>query len=107
MPRKYRNTPVELDGHRFDSTKEADRFRLLELAQSAGLIRDLEVHPRFPLVVHGYDCGVYEADFGYVESDTGARVVEDVKSVITRKLPLYRRNVKLLWALYGLTVREV
>lgn len=103
--RKYGNQPVVVDGHRFDSKREAARYSELVTAQRAGLIRDLEVHPRFPLVVHGQDCGAYVADFGFIDAD-GARHVEDVKSPATRKLAVYRFKARLLWALYGLRVEE-
>jgi hypothetical protein len=105
--RKYGNQPTEVDGHRFDSKKEAARYSLLRSIQASGGIRDLEVHPRFPLVVHGQDCGTYVADFAYVVTQSGERVVEDVKSAATRALPTYRLKRRLLWALYGLTVQEV
>ncbi len=106
-PRKYKNQPVEINGIRFDSRKEGERYDQLRFMQRNGVIRDLEVHPRFPLVVHGQDCGVYEGDFAWVDPETGERVVEDVKSPATRKLPTYRLKRRLVWALYGLTIREV
>jgi hypothetical protein len=105
--RKYGNTPTVVDGHRFDSKKEAARFADLSVALRAGEITDLRVHERFPLVVHEQDCGAYESDFTYTVTATGERVVEDVKSAMTRKLPVYRLKRKLMWALYGISVREV
>ena len=103
--RKYRNIPCEADGHRFDSQKERDRYWELQRLQERGAIFCLEVHPRFPLVVHGQDCGYYEGDFGYIER--GVSVVEDVKSTATRKLPTYRLKRRLTWALYGIEIREI
>ncbi len=103
---KYHNVPTVVDGERFDSKREADRYRSLKDDLTAGRIRDLEIHPRFPLVVHGESCGDYVADFSYLTRD-GQPVVEDVKSAATRKLPTYRLKAKLLWALYGLRVTEV
>ena len=79
---------------------------LQALAERAGEISGLEIQPRFPLVVNGQDCGSYVGDFAYVTKD-GERVVEDVKSAATRKLPTYRLKRRLVWALYGLTVVEV
>ncbi len=105
-PRKYRNGPITVDGHRFDSKKEAARYQELQIAAAAGEIRDLEIQPRFPLIVHQEDCGAYVGDFSYV-TRAGEAVVEDVKSDATRKLPTYRLKRKLVWALYGLTIREV
>lgn len=103
---KYGNKPVEINGIRFDSQKEGKRYDELRFMQRAGEIRSLEVHPRFPLVVHGVDCGVYEGDFAYVTTDD-IPVVEDVKSPSTRKLPTYRLKRRLTWALYGIEIREV
>jgi hypothetical protein len=37
----------------------------------------------------------------------GGRVVEDVKSPVTRRLPVYRLKRRLLAALYGIVIREV
>jgi hypothetical protein len=105
-PRKYHNVPTEVDGHRFDSKKEAERYAALVKAERAGEIRDLEIQPRFPLIVHQENCGAYVGDFSYV-TRAGEAVVEDVKSAATRKLPTYRLKRRLVWALYGLTIREV
>ena len=103
--RKFNNQPTEVDGYRFDSRKEAERYATLRLLEQAGEISGLEIHPRFPLVVHGEDCGAYVGDFAYLDA-AGGRHVEDVKSAATRKLPTYRLKRRLLWALYGLTVEE-
>jgi hypothetical protein len=106
-PRKYRNEPVEFNGLRFDSKAERDRYCVLVYEEKNRRIRDVEVHPRFPLVIHEQNCGVYEADFAYIDAATGERVVEDVKSPATRKLATYRLKVRMVWALYGIRIREV
>jgi hypothetical protein len=105
-PRKYRNTPTEVDGLKFDSKREAERYLSLRDDLRAGRISDLEVHPRFPLVIHGIDTGDYVADFRYLTSD-GRPVVEDVKSAATRKLATYRLKKLQVWALYAIEVQEV
>jgi hypothetical protein len=107
LRRKFFNEPCEVNGIKFDSKAEAARYTGLYVAVQMGEIRDLEVHPRFPLVIHEQDCGYYEADFSYTVVATGERVVEDVKSQATRKLAVYRLKIKQVWALYGLRVREV
>jgi hypothetical protein len=102
--RKYRNRPCVVDGIRFDSIAEAKRFNELKLFVAAGEISNLELQPKFPLVVNGGLVCVYIADFSY--SERGYRVVEDVKSPVTRTAQ-YRIKVKLLKALTGIVVREV
>ena len=47
----------------------------------------------------------YVADFVYQEQ--GAQVVEDVKSVVTRKHPVYRLKKHLMKHVHGIEVREV
>jgi hypothetical protein len=105
-PRKYRNVKVTVDGITFDSKAEVARYHELRQAQEVGAIHDLEVHPRFPLVIHGIDTGDYVADFRYVTAE-GVPTVEDVKSTVTRKLGTYQLKRKQVWALYAIEIREV
>lgn len=77
---------VHLDGHVFDSAGEAERYSNLVLHQRAGLISDLEVHPKFTIqeeFVHPSMGKVqevtWEADFRYRQVETGLVVIEDYK----------------------------
>lgn len=102
---KYGNRKTVVDGIEFDSAKEAARYSTLKLLERAGEIKGLQVQPVFPLDVNGVPVARYVADFSYVEK--GRRVVEDVKSAATRRLPVYRLKVNLLKALTGIEVVEV
>lgn len=120
MPRKWRNQPTVVDGIRFDSKKEAERWGVLRLLEQAGEIQDLERQVRFPLIVERELICHYVADFRYrkLEDDwidpfsetpeTPAKVlvtvVEDVKGV---KTPEYKLKAKLMKACYGIEIREV
>lgn len=104
--RRFHNVPTEFDGYRFDSKAEAARYIELRALERDGDIRQLEIHPKFPLVIHEQDCGVYIADFCYLTA-AGERVIEDVKSPATRKLAVYRLKKRQVWALYGIEIREV
>lgn len=101
---KFRNRKVEVDGVSFDSVKESRRWSELCLLQRAGQISDLSRQVRLPLTVNGKLVCTFIPDFTYVEA--GEKVIEDVKSPITRKHPVYRIKVKLLEALTGQRVRE-
>src|SRR3972149_8649622 len=59
----------------FASTIEARRYAELSLQQHHGIISNLTVKPRYPIVVQGIAIRVYEADFEYTRN--GAEVVED------------------------------
>jgi hypothetical protein len=106
-PRKYRNTPKEVDGQRFDSAKEANRFVELRLMLQAGQISDLKCQVPFELIPaqDGERAVSYVADFTYTKG--GLPVVEDVKSAHTRKLPVYVLKRKLMKFRHGITVQEV
>ncbi|RQT38682.1 DUF1064 domain-containing protein [Burkholderia contaminans] len=113
-PPKYRNTKCEHNGIKFDSEKERSRWFHLNQLQSAGLIRDLELQVAFVLTDRMQrDDGTWEraskyvADFVYVDAETGNQVVEDVKSVATRKNPTYIQKRKTMLARYGITIKEV
>tara|TARA_R110002020_G_scaffold187961_7_gene386466 strand:- start:1941 stop:2171 length:231 start_codon:yes stop_codon:yes gene_type:complete len=47
------------------------------------LIKDLEIHPIFPLIVNGVKIGRYTADFKYINKE-GVEIIEDVKSKVTK-----------------------
>lgn len=66
--------------------------------------RDLELQPRFQLLVNGHKVGTYVGDFAFVDCGSGQRVVQDVKGVRT---PIYRLKKKLLLAIYGVQIEEV
>lgn len=107
---KYKAKSVVVDGQRFDSKKEAKRWKELSLLEKAGTIHNLERQVKFVLIPSQRENGrvierecAYIADFVY-EVD-GKRVVEDVKGyrrggaysifVIKRKLMLKEYNVKI------------
>lgn len=102
---KYGAKPCDVDGHHFDSRREARRYRQLRLLEQAGQIRDLELQPRY--VIHalgGGEACTYIADFRYVDVATGHVAVEDAKGVRTA---VYRLKRKFVLLEYGITVREV
>jgi hypothetical protein len=103
--RKFKNIPTEIDGIRFDSKKEAQRYVDLKMLERIKEITALELQPKFTLAVNGHKICDYRADFRYCDA-SGAVVVEDVKSAGT-KTRQYRIKIKLLRALTGIEVREV
>ena len=91
--RKYNNRPTVIDGYRFDSKLEASRYGELRLLEKAGDIKDLEVHPHYPLEVNGLKICTYEADFRYTDN-RGTIHVEDVKGFDTAVSRIKRKLVK-------------
>lgn len=105
---KYRAKPTIVDGIRFASQHEANRYGQLVILQKAGAIKRLELQPRYPLHVVNTTTGEitkighYVADFRYIEK--GEWVIEDAKGF---KTPMYRLKKRLFEAQYGLQIQEV
>lgn len=80
---KYGNKKVLIDGIKFDSIAEGNRYKELKLMQRAGIIKELELQPKFLLQESFKKNGKtyrkveYIADFQYKEN--GKVVIEDVK----------------------------
>ena len=120
--RKYGNQNTTVDGIRFDSQREAQRYQELVLLLRAGKISDLRRQVKFVLIPTQYEVYArysdktgkrlkdgkkvieketsYKADFVYRNAD-GDLVVEDAKGVrtadyiIKRKLMLERHNIRI------------
>lgn len=107
---KYHNIKTFYKGVKYDSKKEARRAYELDLLQRSGLISSLELQKRIELQpsfkVNGKTerAITYLADFYYYDTVKKIWVVEDVKSSITRTLPVYRIKKKLLLYKYPDTV---
>lgn len=100
---KYRSRWTVLDGVKFQSAKEARRYRDLALMEKSGAIFNLMRQRPFTLAVNGIPVCKFVADFTYTEQPSGAYVVEDVKGMRT---PIYKLKAKLMKACLGITIRE-
>lgn len=118
---KYGAKKIELDGLVFDSKKEANRWRELQLLQRAGEISELERQRRFLLIptqrepdTIGARGGIhkgrtiehavyYVADFVYRDK-AGAIIVEDTKGMKTKDYIIKR---KLMLFFHGIRITEV
>lgn len=99
------------NGKQYDSKKEARRAEELERQERLGIISNLEhqkkfvLQPSFKFGKHTIREIAYVADFVYVEN--GTQVVEDVKSDITRKNPVYKIKKKMMMYIHGIEIKEV
>ena len=108
---KYGNKKVVLDGIKFDSQHEAERYAELKVMQKAGRIKDLKLQVKFelqPAYLNTEGKRVrairYIADFTYVQDDK--LVIEDAKSPATRKNKVYMLKRKMM-GYRGYEIREV
>ena len=85
----------------FDSKKEAKRYAELLILQRAGEISNLELQPRYNMILNGVKICSYSADFRY--QDGLELVVEDVKGY---KTPVYNLKKKMMKAFHSIEIFE-
>jgi len=102
-PHKYGARPCVVDGIKFQSRKEADRYAELKLLERADKVRDVRCQVRMPIEVNCIHIADYICDFVYWDMDKRCRVWEDVKGFRT---DVYRLKKKLVEALFGISILE-
>lgn len=95
---KYGAVRKEVDGIKFDSTRESDRYGVLMMRYRAKEISKPIHHYVFQLV----GC-TYESDFLYLDYKKKDFVVEDAKGCRTDE---YKIKAKQMLELYGITILE-
>ncbi|SDI64969.1 Protein of unknown function [Paraburkholderia steynii] len=106
---KYGNVPTVVNGITFDSAREAARYEVLARLQLAGQISELQIQVPFDVVPAAVVAGKsrrpvrYIADFVYRDAG-GARVVEDVKGMLTA---IYKLKRHLMKVVHGIDIVEV
>ena len=126
---KYHSKKTVIDGIKFDSKKEAERYSELKLLERCGAISNLELQKVYELIPAQYElyerygkngnrlkdgkkcieksC-VYKADFVYFDNETGQQVVEDVKGYKGgQAYSLFTIKRKLMLERYGIKIKEV
>ena len=106
--RKYSNEPVYINGIRFDSKHEGNRYQELLLMQRAGKIKDLRLQVKFELIPAQRTAKgkyvppvTYTADFVYERN--GQFVAEDAKGF---KTDVYKLKKKLMLYIKGIEIEE-
>jgi len=104
---KMGNVKRKADGITFDSEKEYRRYADLRLMERAGEISDLQVHPKYDLIVNNRKVCSIIPDFEYVVGDEV--VTEDVKGRTGGGVQwnLFRIKAKLFSAIYGREIKVV
>lgn len=103
---------MTIDGERYASLREARRHRELLQLERAGRVANLRREVPFalapPVRLDGEKRAKpalrYVADFVYIDTATGAQVIEDAKGMQTQ---VYRIKKHLMATVHGLQIREV
>ena len=101
MYKKYHNKKTVIDGIKFDSKLEAERYAQLKMMERAGVIRDLELQPEYELIPSFRKNGktwrrtLYKADFRYILAEDDSYIIEDVKGSTAVITGVFRLKQKL------------
>lgn len=98
--RKYGNTPVEVDGHKFPSKKQADYYLQLQLMKAGGAIRGFACEVTIPLPSGKRFMRI---DFMIVNNDLTLRWV-DTKGMVTKDWAVKRDELQHA---LGITIETV
>lgn len=108
---KYNNHKTTVDGRKFDSKREAERYLFLKRQEQEGVIKELCCQDRFEITDAYTDstgkkhrARYYIADFTYIKGEEF--VVEDVKSKATIT-DVYKIKKDLMQNKYGIEIKEI
>ena len=105
---KYKNKKVIIDGIKFDSQKEGNRYLILRDKLNNGEITNLrlqvkfELQPSFKINGKAIKTINYIADFTYYDRDKF--IVEDTKGMRTQ---VYKLKAKMFAYKYGYEIKEI
>jgi len=108
---KFKAKKTIIGDLKFDSRKEADYYCLLEFQKKAkneaDRVVEIELQPRFDMIVNGIDCGFYKADFK-VKYANGKTKIIDVKGLKQGSAyQLFRLKKKIIEAIYKIEIIEI
>lgn len=104
-PRKYRNTPVVVDGATFDSKAESRYYAMLKLREKAGEVLNVEM--QVPLSIIGPKgeliCTI-KPDFVFWDNLEKRQRYIDVKGGRATQTPVFKLKQKLARAFLGIEI---
>lgn len=100
--RRFKRSSV--DGYRFVTARQVERYGELRRLVDAGDIWGLQVHPGFVFRLNGVQLANYQATFAYCLRLQFKQIVEDVREHRPREWPIHKR---LMQAFFDIEVREL
>ena len=99
---------IRIDDQYFPSQAEGQRYVQLKELLAQDVISELELQPKFPIIINNIKVCEYRADFRYKVIDDLGKVirvvVEDVKGMMT---DMYKLKRKMVQASYGFNIIEI
>ena len=108
---KFNNVKSEIDGHIFDSNKEAEFYGSLKIKKNAGLIKDFKMQVQYDILVNNIHIAYYYLDF-QIENNDGSFEYIDIKGKDKKtnkfiKTGVFALKKRLVEAIYHIKITMV
>ena len=108
---KFNNVKSEIDGHTFDSNKEAEFYGSLKLKKNAGLIKDFNIQVQYDILVNNIHIAYYYLDFKIENNDGSFEYIDikgkDKKSNKFIKTGVFALKKRLVEAIYNIKITMI
>jgi len=108
---KFNNVKSEIDGHTFDSNKEAEFYGSLKIKKNAGLIKDFKIQVQYDILVNNVHIAYYYLDFQIENNDGSFEYIDikgkDKKSNKFIKTGVFALKKRLVEAIYHIKITMV
>ena len=108
---KFNNVKSEIDGHTFDSNKEAEFYGSLKIKKNAGLIKDFSMQVQYDILVNNIHIAYYYLDFKIENNDGSFEYIDikgkDKKSNKFIKTGVFALKKRLVEAIYQIKITMV
>jgi hypothetical protein len=105
---KFKSVKSEIDGHTFDSKKEAEFYGSLKIKKNAGLIKDFKIQVQYDIVVNNIHIAYYYLDFQIENNDGSFEYIDikgkDKKSNKFIKTSVFALKKRLVEAIYHIKI---
>ena len=101
---KFGAKKTVVDGIKFDSKWESERYGQLKAMERGGIVTDLELQVKYDIVINDIKICRYIADFVYKEESPSGeikKIVEDAKGFET---PEFKLKKKLMKAVHNIDI---
>jgi len=105
---KFNSIKSEIDGHTFDSKKEAEFYGSLKIKKNAGLIKDFKIQVQYDIMVNNIHIAYYYLDFQIENNDCSFEYIDikgkDKKSNKFIKTGVFALKKRLVEAIYHIKI---
>jgi hypothetical protein len=105
---KFNSVKSEIDGHTFDSKKEAEFYGSLKIKKNEGLIKDFKIQVQYDIVVNNIHIAYYYFDFQIENNDGSFEYIDikgkDKKSNKFIKTSVFALKKRLVEAIYHIKI---